>query len=232
MPPRFAQITTPTNYTVTYGSSPMQINFENIGRTLIPTNIVYTMSNPSVASLSATGLISFLQPGKTTLTILEIRNSSGTYYVDSTITITVNPLTITSDPITNVSNPVNKLLTQTPVKQVINNGTLSGRGAMPAKDSTSSDNNTFSMGRNMFTRTFSQTQTNTSYLEKKYYGSSRNRDASVIVEQNKLLEIGVTKNASEAPIAFTTTEDKNTTRQALHRVRSGGSVVPPKRAFS
>lgn len=120
------------------------------------------------------------------------------------------------------------LLTQTPVKQVINNGTLSGRGAMPAKDSTSSDNNTFSMGRNMF----SQTQTNTSYLEKKYYGSSRNRDASVIVEQNKLLEIGNgTKNASELPIAFTTTEDKNTTRQALHRVRSGGSVVPPKRAF-
>jgi len=124
------------------------------------------------------------------------------------------------------------LLAQTPIKQIINNGILSGRGAMPAKDSTSSDNSTFSMGRSMFTRTFSPAQTNTSYLEKKFYGSSRNRDASGIVEQKKLLEIGNgTKNASGAPIAFTTTADKNSTHQALHRVRSGGSVVPPKRAF-
>jgi hypothetical protein len=124
-------------------------------------------------------------------------------------------------------------MNQAPIKQIINNGSLSGRGAMPAKDSTSSDNNTFSMGRNMFTRTFSPVQTNTSYLEKKFYGGSRNRDASAIVEQNKLMEIGNgSKNASGAPIAFTTTTDKNTTRQALHRVRNGGYVVPAKRAFS
>lgn len=121
------------------------------------------------------------------------------------------------------------LLTQTPIKQVINNGTLSGRGAMPSKDSTSSDNNTFSMGRNMFTRTYTSAQIN---LEKKFYGSSRNKDASSIVEKNKLLEIGNgSKNASGAPIAFTTTLDNNTTGQALHRVRSGGSVVPAKCAF-
>jgi hypothetical protein len=121
------------------------------------------------------------------------------------------------------------LLSQTPIKQIVNNGSLSSRGAMPAKDSTSSDNNTFSMGRHMFTRTFSPTNLG---LEKKFYGSSRNRDASAIVEQKKLLEIGNgTKNANEVPIAFTTTFDKNTTRQALHRVRNGGSVVPVKRAF-
>jgi hypothetical protein len=110
----------------------------------------------------------------------------------------------------------------------INNGILSNQRAMPQKDSTSDGNNTFAAGRLAYVETanainsLSQTQK----MEKKWYG---NRDSSTVTANRRTMSIGKGSiNDSNTPLSFTTTNDNNTAREAIIRVRAGGAVVPQK----
>lgn len=134
----------------------------------------------------------------------------------------------------------------------INNGILRAPKAMPQKDITSNNENTFSMGRHIFVR---QTQINrpvtmipstnqkkwatgASYhsftsaneivakTNKKWIGG--NRDSSSITSKRRVNAIGENSlNKSGLPMSFTTIKPGNDVRDAKHRVRSGGSIVPP-----
>jgi hypothetical protein len=117
-----------------------------------------------------------------------------------------------------------------PILQGMNNGTLSSEKAMPAKDLTSDGGSSFAMSRVGYIRSmFSQSApTQTVALEKKWYG---NKDASQIAVNRRIAEVGQgSLNTTASPMSYTTTSDTNTARQARNRVRSGGAVVPSKRA--
>lgn len=65
-------------------------------------------------------------------------------------------------------------------------------------------------------------------LSKKWVGG--NRDASQITTNSRVNQTGLgTLNASQTPMSFTTRNNINVVRQARHRVRSGGAVVPAKK---
>ena len=108
-----------------------------------------------------------------------------------------------------------------------NNGILVGEKAMPQKDITSDGTSTFSLNRQNYMETFSRaTITNAQKNKKKFYG---NRDASQIVANRRVDQIANgSLNSAATPIAFTSVSDRNIERQALHRMRSGGSSVPAK----
>jgi len=108
----------------------------------------------------------------------------------------------------------------TPILNNINNGVLYGLRAMPMKDSTSSNENVFSMSRLLFT--------NKSYTTP-YYGQSRNKDASARIDRLRIAAIGRT-NPLE-PISFLTKKD-NSAREALQRVRSRGAIAPAKKTHN
>lgn len=108
----------------------------------------------------------------------------------------------------------------------INNGILKGAKAMPQKDITSTNENVFSMNRHTFVR---QTQVNemTTKTNKKWIGG--NRDSSNITSKRRINAIGeISLNNSGGLMSFTTTKPGNDVRNAKHRVRSCGSIVPPK----
>ena len=109
----------------------------------------------------------------------------------------------------------------------MNNGILKGPKAMPQKDITSTNENAFSMNRHAFVR---QTQVSTNKIisktNKKWIGG--NRDSSNITSKRRINTIGeISLNKSGGPISFTTSKPSNDVRDAKHRVRSGGSIVPP-----
>lgn len=108
-----------------------------------------------------------------------------------------------------------------------NNNQLTGVAAMPLKDSTSSNENTFSMNRSNYFQTNPETQNTVSEnLQKKYYG---NRDSSSVVARRKAQAIGVgSLNSSKNTMSFTSNTNKNVVDSALNRVRSGGYVPGPK----
>ena len=112
-------------------------------------------------------------------------------------------------------------------KTIGNNGTLSSIKAMPQKDSTSDGTTTFSLNRRNYMETFqTATITNAQKNKKKWYG---NRDASQVVANRRVDQIANgSLNSGANPISFTTVTDRNVERQALHRMRSGGSSVPAK----
>jgi len=111
----------------------------------------------------------------------------------------------------------------------IDNALLKGKGAMPLKDITSSDDSVFSNGRKMFSQSFTNS-TSINHL-KRFYGNSQTRDSSRRIEAVKTNAIGNTINVSGSETSFTSNE-KNTTREALKRVRSGGSIVPAKKTHN
>jgi hypothetical protein len=115
---------------------------------------------------------------------------------------------------------------------VINNGALQGIKCMPQKDSTSDNTSSFSMGRNVFHNTYNNNNiTNQQQNQKKWIGG--NRDASSITEKYRNNQIGTgSLNANGNLMGFTTYKDINVVDNALRRVRSGGSVPPPKKANS
>jgi hypothetical protein len=144
---------------------------------------------------------------------------------------------------------------QGPIINNINNGELNSVRAMPQKDMTSDNESSFEMARSVYVRTFPNnvintpiTHTNyiwqarrniqqitsvptgitTNYMNgKKWYG---NRDASQVTTNRRTNQVGVgSLNASNSPMGFTTHSDINTTRDALRRVRAGGSVAPAKK---
>jgi hypothetical protein len=116
-----------------------------------------------------------------------------------------------------------------PVLQGMNNGTLSSEKAMPTKDLTSDGGSSFAMSRLGYVRALQLTApTQDVALEKKWYG---NKDASQIIANRRIAEVGQgSLNSTASPMSYTTTSDTNTARQARNRVRSGGAVVPSKRA--
>jgi len=134
----------------------------------------------------------------------------------------------------------------------INNGILKAPKAMPQKDITSNNENTFSMNRHTFVR---QTQIKTpipmlpstnqrkwatgaayhsftsangiiAKTNKKWMGG--NRDSSSITSKRRVNAVGENSlNKTGVPMSFTTIKSGNDVRDAKHRVRSGGSIVPP-----
>ena len=114
--------------------------------------------------------------------------------------------------------------------KTIQNNQMSGVAAMPLKDSTSSNENTFSMNRRNYFQTNPETaNTVTQNLQKKYTG---NRDSSSVVAKRKANAVGNgSLNASKNTMSFTN-KDTNTVDSARRRARSGGYVPPPKIAAS
>ena len=115
--------------------------------------------------------------------------------------------------------------------KTIQNNQMSGVSAMPLKDSTSSNENTFSMNRRNYFQTNSETaNTVTQNLQKKYTG---NRDSSSVVAKRKANAVGNgSLNASKNTMSFTSNNNVNTVDSAKRRVRNGGYVPPPKIAAS
>jgi hypothetical protein len=72
------------------------------------------------------------------------------------------------------------------------------------------------------------TQTNAIQQEKKWFG---NKDASQVTANARVSQIGIGTTGS--PLAFKSSTEKNSVRQALNRVRGGGrAVVPMKKTLS
>lgn len=106
----------------------------------------------------------------------------------------------------------------------INNGILKGPNAMPQKDITSTNDNAFSMNRHTFVKQTEVARPNKT--NKKWIGG--NRDSSNITSKRRINAIGeISLNKSGLPMSFTTIKPGNDVRDAKHRVRSGGSIVPP-----
>lgn len=114
--------------------------------------------------------------------------------------------------------------------QDVNNGILSGKGAMPQKDSTSDGGNSFSLNRHQFFKSYAATDSTVAYKkEKKWFG---NKDASQVTQNRRVNQIAKgSLNASGDNMSFTTVSDNNTQRQALSRMRNGGYVAPIKCRF-
>jgi len=101
---------------------------------------------------------------------------------------------------------------------------------MPQKDITSVNESAFSMQRTSFTKIMStETKETGNVLQmKKFYGGSRNRDASAVIRSRAIAGTQSSFTAKNGELSFQGTTDINDTRQALRRTRSGGAAVPPK----
>ena len=112
--------------------------------------------------------------------------------------------------------------------QNTNNSVLSGVKAMPEKDGVSDGAASFAQNRFLYAETYQPAPTPQTYLAKKWYGGTTNRDSSELTKTRQYTEVGVaTLNASGGPLSFETKLD-NSRRDALARVRAGGAVVPKK----
>lgn len=112
-----------------------------------------------------------------------------------------------------------------PIIQDMNNGILHAVRAMPGKDLTSDGGSSFAISRREYSHAVAPS--NAVVLEKKWFG---NRDASQITANRRIAGIGQgSLNMSASQMSFTTSNDTNTARQALNRVRGGGAVVSPKK---
>ena len=110
-------------------------------------------------------------------------------------------------------------IAQKPIIQSINNDVATSVGAMPNKFIYSVNENRFSMGRHLYSKTVATLTNETVEVkrEKQYYGQ-RNRDASSVMQRKKYLAQG-RKNYTENPVSFqgnTSVEDIN---RALARAR-------------
>lgn len=116
-----------------------------------------------------------------------------------------------------------------PKRTQINNGSTTIKGGMPLKESTSTNENRFSMGRHQYVHTNNTEVANTTEIiaKKKWMGNS-NRDASSVAHRNRTHVIGYNSlNPSGNEMSFTRSNE-NTLKQALQRTRNKGYVVPPK----
>ena len=122
------------------------------------------------------------------------------------------------------------IISMQPILQNINNAILTGERAMPMKDITSDNTNSFSMNRMTFARRGHAEQG--AVPPNQWIGG--NRDASQVISHRRINSIANgSLNASplysaSQKMSFTTTNDPNAQRNALHRTRSGGSRVPAK----
>ena len=102
---------------------------------------------------------------------------------------------------------------------------------MPMKDLTSSNEHPFALSRNMFTQIsqIEQAKTLNTSKQKKFYGNSSNRDASAVTTRRGINQASSTFSLNGQMMSNQSVRDVNDTRQALRRVRSGGSTVPAKK---
>jgi len=138
-----------------------------------------------------------------------------------------------------------------PIRTEINNGVLSSTNAMPLKNLTSDNTESFSNNRQLFqnayqppvdysvrqtTRSFFQRSTGAlphgyvvdgpkSVFQKKWIGG--NRDASQTTMRRRMNTTGASMTTS-GPQSFKNPNDNNPRIEALARARGGGSSVPPK----
>ena len=109
-----------------------------------------------------------------------------------------------------------------PILQNIMNATLSGVRAMPPKDSSSDNSSGFASDRAQYYRSYDSSVVPSN---KKWMGT---RDASDIARRRRTNGVAIGSfNANGQTMSFLTKETL-TTNRALQRVRSGGSIVPPK----
>jgi hypothetical protein len=111
-----------------------------------------------------------------------------------------------------------------PIKNDINNGTLSFRKSMPQKDLTSDNESTNMMGRRVYEEISNGGHTVAVDKQKKFIGG--NRDASAVVAKRRANSFKGMQNATAN--SNTTVRDINDTTSALRRVRAGGYVPPLK----
>jgi hypothetical protein len=138
-----------------------------------------------------------------------------------------------------------------PILTELNNGVLSSTHAMPLKDLNSDNDESFSINRALFEKSyippvnFSIKQTTKSFFQrrtpaiehgfiidgpksanqKKWIGG--NRDASQIAMKRRVKTTGSSLTVT-GPQSFTNINDRNSRIEALTRVRGGGSRVPLK----
>ena len=142
-------------------------------------------------------------------------------------------------------------ISQQPILEQLNNGILSSPNAMPLKDLTSDNADSFAMNRSIFqksyikpmnlsipqvTQTIIQRQSpgiqhgfniqgTATVNQKKWIGG--NRDSSQITKNRRVQSTGKILS-NTGPQSFTNTSDNNTRINALARVRGGGYIVPKK----
>jgi len=142
-------------------------------------------------------------------------------------------------------------ISQQPILEQLNNGILSGRNAMPLKDGTSDNADSFAMNRSIFQKSYikpidiSVEQTTNTIIQrqspgiqhgfniqggatvpqKKWIGG--NRDSSQVTRFRRIQTTGQVLSVT-GPQSFKNTSDNNTRIDALARVRGGGYMVPPK----
>ena len=105
----------------------------------------------------------------------------------------------------------------------INNGALVFTKAMPNKDLTSDNQSSFSLSRRSYAKTYSEKTT------KEWFGGSKNRDSSSVINNRKKNAVGGgSLNANEELMSFTKLDNVQGENQALQRVRNSGYVVPLK----
>ena len=138
-----------------------------------------------------------------------------------------------------------------PILQGLNNGVLNVTNAMPLKNLTTNNEQSFEIDRKLFNKAyqppvnFSLVQTGRSFfqrqtpgihhgyivdgpktaLQKKWIGG--NRDASQTAMRRRMNTTGQT-NQKTGPQSFTESNNNNSRIDALARVRCGGSRVPLK----
>lgn len=134
-----------------------------------------------------------------------------------------------------------------PIRNDLNNALLSGRNAMPIKDSTSDGSTMFSMMRNRFLNTYttavprqnnqqqrlatvgypSRHLSTVNFVAKT--GPSRVTDNSDVIARRKAAAVGAgSMNASGGPMSFVSSSNPSVVDEARVRTRYGGSAVPKK----
>ena len=111
-----------------------------------------------------------------------------------------------------------------PIRDNLNNGTLSFRKSMPQKDLTSDGGSTNMMGRRVYEEISNGGHSITVDKQKKFIGG--NRDASSVAARRRANNFKGMQNATAN--SYTTVRDINDTSSALRRVRAGGYVPPLK----
>ena len=138
-----------------------------------------------------------------------------------------------------------------PIITQLNNGIITAPYAMPLKNLTSNNEQSFEIDRKIFRKAYnprrnflipqigkSVVQRNApgiqhgfiidgpkTSFQKKWIGG--NRDASKVTMRQRIRATG-TVFGNTGPQSFNTTTDNNVRINALARVRGGGSIVPPK----
>ena len=138
-----------------------------------------------------------------------------------------------------------------PILTQLNNGIINAPNAMPLKNLTSNNEQSFEIDRKLFRKAYvprpnflipqiskSVVQRNApgiqhgfiidgpkTSFQKKWIGG--NRDASKVTMSQRMKSTGII-NSKTGPQSFNSTSDNNVRIDALTRVRGGGSIVPPK----